>query len=284
MGQIVRGAMLDMNIIQFMKSIYIHRQLLIDMAKRDLRNQYASSYLGFFWTILVPLLSSIVYIVVFSMLMRGKMGEAYSSVNFITYYFTGFTPWLLFNETFTRNLSIIRNNANLITKTSFPSQILPFITLLSSIFTHVIMLIICIIIIKSYGLQISDRFFLLPIYFIFLVIITMGLSLMFSAVAVYVTDLTQIIPILLSLLFYMTPILYSPEIVQALAPYGAIKIVILTINPFHYIVEGYRMCLFNVPLPINYFGLLILTFYSILFVIAGAYIFKKLKSSFADVL
>lgn len=273
-----------MNIYQFVKSIYVHRQLLIDMSRRDLKNRYASSYLGFFWTILVPLLSSIVYIVVFSMLMRGKMGEAYSSVNFITYYFTGFTPWLLFNETFTRNLSIIRDNSNLITKISFPNQILPFITLLSSLFTHLIMLIICVVIIKSFGLQMSDRFFLLFVYLFFLLIITMGLSLMFSAIAVFITDLIQIFPILLSLLFFLTPVLYSPDIVQQFAPHRVIKIFILTINPFHYITEGYRICLFNVPLPINYFGLTILTFYSIFFVIAGAYIFKKLKSSFADVL
>ena len=135
------------------------------MAIRDLKNRYAGSYLGIFWTVVVPLLTSLVYILVFSFIMRGKMSGEFSHLNFTVFYFTGYTPWLLFNETLPRSLGTIKENANIITNVSFPSQILPFSVFLSSLVTHIVLLVVCIILLLCYGIPLSDRFYLIFIYF-----------------------------------------------------------------------------------------------------------------------
>ncbi len=267
----------------FLKGILQYRGLIWEMAKRDLRNRYAGSYLGIFWTIVVPLLSSVVYIVVFSMLMQGGLRGRYVSINYAVYYFTGFTPWLLFAETLTRNLTVIRTNSSLVTKVSFPNQILPFSTFLSSLVAHAVLLVLTAGLIVYHQLPFSHRFYLIPLYFLLLFLITMGLSLLFSAICVFVRDLAEIIPILLNLIFFCTPILYTAESVVDFAPAWA-RPVFLHANPFHYIVDGYRMGLLDVAAPVEWRGLAILTIYAISFTIAGALTFRALKKSFADVL
>jgi lipopolysaccharide transport system permease protein len=270
-------------IASFIKGIIQYRGLVWEMAKRDLRNRYAGSYLGVFWTIIVPLLSSVVYIIVFSMLIQGGLRGRYVNINFAVYYFTGFTPWLLFTETLSRNLNIVKANSSLVTKLSFPNQILPFSTFLSSLVAHLVLLLLTIGLIFYYGIPFSHRPYMLVPYFILLFVITMGLSLFFSALCVFISDLAEIIPILLNLAFFCTPILYTPESVTQFAPAWA-RPLFLTMNPFHYIVEGYRMSLFNIEAPLNVRGLLILAVYGLAFSLVGGYTFRRLKKSFADVL
>ena len=265
----------------FFMILITYRRLLMDMTARDLRNRYAGSYVGLFWTILVPLLSSVVYVAVFSVLMRGSLQGEYAHLNFTVFYFTGFTPWFLFSEVLIRNLGIIRENANIVTKVFFPNSILPLSVFLSSLVAHTVLILFCIALIYIYGFSFSHRFYFLPVYLIFLFLITMGLSFFFAAISVFIKDLSEIIPIFLNLLFFSTPILYPYHLFNE-APKWAQYL--LTANPFYHIAEGYRISLINLDVRTNIYGIIILSAYSIFFILLGIYTFAKLKPSFADVL
>ena len=268
-------------LLSFFQIIINYRRLLMDMALRDLKNRYAGSYVGIFWTIMVPLLSSIVYVGVFSFLMRGGLSGEYAHLNFTVFYFTGFTPWFLFSEVLIRNLGIIRENTNIVTKVSFPNSILPLSVFLSSMVAHAVLILFCIALILIYGFSFSHRFYLLPVYLIFLFFITMGLSFFFATISVFIKDLSEIIPIFLNLLFFSTPILYPYHLFNE-APKWAQYL--LTANPFYHIAEGYRISLIHINVGINVNGIVVLSAYSIFFVPLGIYTFAKLKPSFADVL
>jgi ABC-type polysaccharide/polyol phosphate export permease len=254
-----------------------------NMALRDLKIRYAGSYLGVFWTVIVPLMTSGVYILVFSFIMRGNMAGEFIHLNFIVFYFTGYTPWLLFSETLGRNLNIIRENAGIITKIQFPSQILPFSVFLSSLVSHIVLLFVCGALLLVYNVALSDRFYLIFIYFIFLSIITMGISLLLSSVCVFISDLVQVILIIINLLFFLTPILYPYQLIESYAP-SYIIFSLLKLNPFHHISQGYRLALINLEIPVDIQGILILSIISLLIFLVGVAVFKKLKPHFNDIL
>jgi ABC-type polysaccharide/polyol phosphate export permease len=254
-----------------------------NMALRDLKTRYAGSYLGVFWTVVVPLLTSLVYILVFSFLMRGQMIGEFIHLNFTVFYFTGYTPWLLFAETLSRNLNIIRDNKNIITKINFPSQILPFSVFLSSLVSHIVLLLVCFGLLLVFDIDFSDRFYLIFIYFIFLLILTMGISLLFSSICVFISDLAQIILIAINLLFFLTPILYPYQIIENFAP-SYIALYLVKLNPFYQITQGYRLALMDLAVPVDFVGIIILAISSIGIFILGAIVFRKLKPQFNDVL
>ena len=96
---------------KFLISIFYNRILILEMARRDLKNRYAGSYLGIFWTVIVPLLSSVVYIFVFGFLIRGGLQGEYEDVSFTVFYFLGFEYDILNQEwTYSNRISIDQNN------------------------------------------------------------------------------------------------------------------------------------------------------------------------------
>jgi len=211
------------------------------------------------------------------------MTGEFQKLNFIVFYFTGYLPWLLFSETLSRNLNIIKDNASIITKIQFPSQILPFSVFLSSLVSHVVLLCVCMALIIVYDISFSSRFYFIFLYFGFLFIITMGISLLFSSICVFISDLAQVILILINLLFFMTPILYPYHMVETNAP-SYVAVYLLKLNPFHHIIQGYRISLIDLDIPVNLEGILILALFSFILVLFGAIVFRKLKPSFNDVL
>lgn len=270
-------------ILTFLKTFFLYRHLIWNMALRDLKIKYAGSYLGVFWTIIVPLMTSAVYILVFSFLMRGQMYGEFHKLNFIVFYFTGYLPWLLFSETLSRNLNIIKENASIITKVQFPSQILPLSVFLSSLVSHIILLCVCTFLIFVFDFSFSSRFYFIFIYFAFLFIVTIGVSLLLSSICVFISDLAQVILIGINLLFFMTPILYPYHLVINTAPEW-IQLFLLKLNPFHHLVQGYRISLLDLDIPVNVEGIFILALFSITLLTVGVVVFRKLKPHFNDVL
>ncbi|MGB5277655.1 MAG: hypothetical protein WBP02_10855, partial [Gammaproteobacteria bacterium] len=97
------------------------------LIKRDLKNRYASSYAGMAWNIVVPLLNAIIYVIVFSILMKGRMGSYYSDIPFALFYFVPFSLWTVFADVVGRSPGILKEYAYLINKIAFPSWVLPLV-------------------------------------------------------------------------------------------------------------------------------------------------------------
>ena len=252
------------------------------MGRRDLRNRYAASIAGAAWLVGVPLLYAVINVFVFSILMSGKMGERYGDVPFSLFYFSAFTVWTLFSEVMNRSTSILREYAYLINKIAFPVWVLPLVAFASALLTQLIVLGITVALMFWYGRVPSHALVLYPVVWACTVILTMGLCYGVSAVSVFIPDMAQVVPVCVSILFFLSPILYPPSLVEASAG-GWAKRILMDWNPFFYLVEAARAALIGTgPFPWRF--LAVAGIAALISALGGALLFNRLKKGFADVL
>ena len=268
----------------FAERLIDRARLVRGFALRDIGTRYAGSYLGVFWAFALPLVSSAVYILVFGMLMKGALlGETYGRFDFTTFYFLGFAPWLLFSEVLMRSTTILRENRNLIRNVHFEHRLLPLVIFASSLVAHLVILLLCVALIVAHGYDFSSRFYLLPVYFLILFFLTAGVGYALAAFSPYLPDIAQVVPILLNLLFFTIPILYTPELVERVGSPLARR-VLIDFNPLSRIVEGFRLSMIEIAVPVDFGALAVLALACAAVFAGGVAVYRHLEKGFADVL
>ena len=185
------------------------------LARRDLKNRYAASYAGVAWNVGVPLLMALVNVVVFSVLMSGRLGDRYAEIPFVAFFFIPFSLWTLFSESAARSPGILREYAYLVNKIAFPLWVLPLIPLGSALLSQLIMLTLAAALMIYLDVPVADTAAIYLLLWLIALLITIGVTYMTSALAVYVPDLAQAVPVGITILFWLTPILYPASLVEA---------------------------------------------------------------------
>jgi lipopolysaccharide transport system permease protein len=264
-------------LVNFIRKLAQHRGLIKNMVVRDLRARYVGSAMGFFWSIIHPLVLLVSYTYVFSVVLKQQLGPEAGISSFAVYLFCGILPWLLFQETLTRASNVLVDNSSLITKTLFPAEILPVSILLANLVNHLIGLAILISIVLVGYHKLSPVIFLAPIYMFALMLFALGLAWFISSVQVFLRDTAQVLTVVLTFWFWFTPIFFDERrIPQSL-------VILMRLNPLAEVVIGYRHCFLSGEMPSTH-GLLSLYFASLLTFAAGGLFFRYTKKSFADVL
>ena len=246
------------------------------MAIRDIQSRYMGTLGGFVWFIIQPLSIALVYWFVFSV---GFKVQPAGGVPFIVVFLCGLIPWSLFAEALSTSALAISSNANLVTKTIFPTEILPVVSLVASLFTHALMMLIFTIIMLINNIPFS--FYNLQVfYYLFaLAVFSLGLGWFLSAINVFYKDVGQALNVLLNLWFWATPVVWLQDI------FPQKYLWILKLNPMYYVVDGYRSSfvyhssIWHNPCQVIFFWIVCIPVF-----IVGALTFKKLKSEFAEVL
>ena len=252
------------------------------LAKRDLLNRYAGSYAGVFWTIGVPLVYALINVVVFSTLMSGRMGARYGDIPFALFYFIPFSLWILFSEVVGRSTGILREYRYLVSKIAFPFWVLPLIPLASALLSQAIILLLAFGLMLHYGINMGDTAAIYLLVWIACLLLTLGVAYAVAALSVYIPDLGQIVPVVVNILFWLTPILYPATLVEE---HGALWVrkLIMDWNPFYYLTEISRHAVFATA-EVDWLTLVLLLLLGAGTLIAGFALFRRLKSGFADVL
>jgi lipopolysaccharide transport system permease protein len=261
----------------FLRKIYIQRSLIRNFVVRDLRSRYIGSFIGIFWSVIHPIVLLATYTFVFSCIFKQRTPPNLGTNSFALFLFCGILPWLFFQDTLQRSSTIIIENTNLVTKTLFPSEILPLVVLLSGFVNHLIgFAILLFIIILAIG-KISILILLVPVYLFFLMIFTIGISWFIASLNVFIRDASQILSVILAFWFWSTPIFYPIE------QFPKSLVFLAHCNPLAYVVIGYRDCLLRMQTPdlgkLAIFAVLSLVVFS-----AGGTFFRKTKREFADIL
>lgn len=259
-----------------------HLRLAVMLAKRDLKNRYASSYAGIAWNIGVPLLYAIINVVVFSILMSGRMGVRYGDIPFALFYFVPLTLWAFFSDVVGRSTGILREYGYLINKIAFPFWVLPLVPIASALLSQGILLVLVGGLMAYHGIAPAGTAGIYILIWLMCVMLTLGVAYAISAVAVYVPDLAQIVPVGINILFWLTPILYPATLVDQGGSLW-VRSLILDFNPFSYIVEFSRHAVFG-SASVSWNALTTVGLISIVTLIAGLLVFRKLKPGFADVI
>lgn len=249
--------------------LYNYRELLKTNVKKEIRGRYKNSFLGVLWSFLNPLLQLIVYSIVFGAL----LGQGNSTYHI--YVCVGLIPWTFFVSTVQQAAYTVIANGNIIKKVYFPREILPISIATSGAINFVISTLIILGFVIFSPLGLSWQILWYPVILLIQYILILGISFILSAITVYIRDIEHIVGVVLMAAFYTTPIVYKleqlPENLR----------IIMKLNPMTYIINGYRDIFYYQQCP-NFEHLGILCVTSIILLIIGYFIFKKLQKGFAE--
>lgn len=262
--------------MNYLKSLYHDKNIIMQLAKNDFKVKYLGSYLGIFWAFMNPIIMIMIYWFVFQI---GFRSMPIDDVPFILWLIAGIIPWFFISEAIAIGTNSILDNSYLVKKVVFRVSLLPIIKTISALFIHIIFLIIVIILFAIYGFGFSI-YHLQIFYFLFAtVILVYGVTLITSSLAIFSKDVGQIVSVILQFGFWLTPIFWSFQIVPLNLQ------ILFKLNPIYYIVEGYRNTLiykkwfWEDPILTIYFWI-----FTLFVLIIGVWLFKKLRPHFSDVL
>jgi lipopolysaccharide transport system permease protein/teichoic acid transport system permease protein len=259
----------------FLRKLYQYRAVIWAMAKHELAARYIGTFGGVFWAILHPALTVAIYWFVFAV---GFKAEGPGGMPFVLYFVSGLVPWLFFSEVLIASMNAVTANSALVKKTVFPSEILPLVYFVSNSFAHVALILILCVLAWFYGYGTNLTVLKVVYYYGALGCLLLGLSWLAGSVQVFHRDLGQAMGAALSLWFWLTPVVWSSEMIPHQFN------VILRLNPIYYVVEGYRSVLTGVPLLRSWWEAFYFWAVAASLLVVGAYVFRRLKPEFADML
>lgn len=251
------------------------------MAWRDVIGRYKGSVLGVLWSFVTPLFMLAVYTFVFSVVFKARWTESAvggeSKVEFALVLFTGLIVHGLFAEMLNKAPTLILSNSNYVKKVVFPLEILPFVSLFSSLFHCAASLLVLLVASLFVYQGLPWTVLLTPLVFAPLAILALGCSWVLASLGVFIRDIGQAIGLLTTVLLFVSPIFF---------PLSAIPEdfrLLVAANPLTFIIEQARNVLLWGRMP-DWMGLLVYTAVSSLLALLGYAWFQKTRKGFADVL
>ena len=187
---------------ELINNLYSYRQLLKSNVQKEIRGKYKGSFLGVLWSFVNPLLMTLVYAIVFPLILKD------TEPHYITYLVIGILPWNYFTTVISQGTTTVLANGGILKKVYFPREILPLSVNLSGVINFLIScLVMCLFLICS-GIGFSWTIVFFPIIICVQFLFQQAIIFITSAINVYVRDLEYIINFIINMLFYATPILY----------------------------------------------------------------------------
>lgn len=252
-----------------LRELYNYREMMYNLVRKDLRTRYKGSFLGFLWTFVNPLLQLIIYTIVFSTIMRINVDKFY------IYLFVALIPWIFFTSSIQGSATSILVGKDLIKKIYFPRLIMPISVVNAAFMNMIFSMVIVILALIISGIGISWYICLLPVIMLLEYLFALGLSFIFSALNVFFRDLEHILGIITMGWFYLTPIVYTVDMIpnQYLG--------IFYLNPMTSIIMAYRDILYYKQMP-HFYILGQILIWSIVFIVIGYLVFQKLQKYFVE--
>lgn len=253
-----------------------YNYMLRALASREVASQYVGSFLGFFWTFIQPGIMILVFWFVFSI---GFRVQPKSDVPFVVWLTSGMAPWFVFAAIITSTSGVILQYSHLIKKTVFPSQILVVVKIMSNMVGHGAFIILLLVLLLCNGMPFSIYYFQVFYYLFCMLILSSGIGWLISSLNVYARDVGQLVPVLIQVGFWATPIFWDLTIMPENVQFW------IKLNPFYYIVQGYRdSFIYFVPFWEHSLYTIYFWVFTIFALLAGGWVFRRLKPQFADVL
>ena len=266
------------SVFEMLRSVLRHRNLIVQMTKREVIGRYRGSMLGIAWSFFNPLIMLAVYTVVFSAIFQAKWGVGSDSkTEFALVLFVGMIVHGILAESMNNSPSLILRNVSYVKKVVFPLEILPCIVMGSTLFHAFISLVVWVLFYAVVNHSMQWTVVFLPLVFFPLFFFSLGVSWMLASLGVYIRDIGQMTSILTTILLFMSPIFYPAS--RLPEPYQTI----IYLNPLTFVIEQARDVLMWGNMP-NWFGMGMAYLVSLLVAWLGFAWFQKTRQGFADVL
>jgi len=251
--------------IKGIKELFRYRELLISLVIRDLKVKYKNSVLGYLWSLLDPLLTVLLFVVVFSIIVRIKVE------NYPLFLISAVLPWGLLQGSLNGAVISISGNANLVKKVYLPREIFPFSALLANLVNFLLSLVVFIPLIFIFGVKVSFSLLALPLIILLALILIGGIALLSASLNVFFNDVGFILKFVLNLWFYLSPVFYPVSFV----PERFRELYLL--NPMAVILSLYRFAILRMPPP-GAREILISSAISLSLFVVGYLIFKRTEN------
>ncbi len=255
--------------MKLFKDLYQYRELLKTNVQKEIRGKYKGAWLGIIWSFLNPLLMLLVYSLVFPYIMRVQIP------NYTMFLMTALMPWNFFTQTVANSSFAVIASGSILKKVYFPREILPISVVLSNVVNFLITFIIIIVFLILSGVGLSWTILLFPLVLIVQTILMFGIAFILSSITVYARDVEHIVNVIVMALFYGTPIVYTIDMLPAQFQ------TLLQLNPMTSIIGAYRDVLFYQKLP-DFASLGIVAIVSVIIMVFGLWLFRKLQRNFVE--
>lgn len=260
-----------------LKTLWNYRFFILSSIKTEYRTRFARSKLGFLWMIIQPLTMVLIYSLILSQIMKGKLPGVETQYAYPIYILSGTIGWTLFSEVLNRCLGIFIENANLLKKLSFPKLTLPLIVIGSAIVNFFIMVILTYIVFGILGYFPIHAIYWLPLLIFLTLALATGLGIFFGVINVFIRDVGQLIGVIMQFWFWLTPIVYMISIVpEKFHDF-------FMINPMTGIIIGYQNVILYEKAPdVNL--LIYPSIFAFISLFLAIIIYKKAAEEMTDVL
>ena len=255
-----------------LKELWAYRELLWVMMMRDIKVRYKQTVLGVAWAVIQPVITMIIFTIIF-----GRLAKIPSDgIPYPVFVFSGLLAWNFFSSAISTGGASLVSASGLISKVYFPRLIVPLASIGVTIIDFAIACIILLILMILYSVNISIQIFLLPLFFFGLLVTSVGLSSWLSAVTVTYRDFRYVIPFMLQIWMYLTPVIYPVSFIPEKWRW------LLYLNPLLGWIDGLRAAFLGKP--IDWLAVGIAALFAIVLLFLGIRYFEKAERRFADVI
>jgi len=255
-----------------LRELYQYRELLYFLIWRDIKVRYKQTVLGAAWAIIPPFVTMVVFSLFF-----GRLAKIPSEgIPYPIFSYAALVPWTFFANGLGQSANSLVGSANLITKVYFPRLTIPISAVLSGIVDFALAFIVLLGMMLFYGIVPTLNVIWLPLFLLLALITAMGVGLWLSALNVQYRDVRYVVPFLTQFWLFSTPIAYPSSLLSE--PWRSLY----ALNPMVGVVEGFRWALLGTettPGPI----IIVSTLAAIVVLVSGAYYFRRMEDTFADV-
>jgi ABC-2 type transport system permease protein len=261
--------------IKHFKNLFAYRELLFSLTKKELKVKYRGSVLGFFWSLLNPILLMLVYSFVFSLVLRSGIEE------FAIFLLCGLLPFNFFSNSMNYGTGSVVSNANLVKKIYFPKEIIPLSVVLSNLINFLLELLILFVVLAIFRYRFYTYLYILPVIIFVQIFFVAGFTMLVSALNVRYRDLQHLVSILMTVWFFGTPIIYPLTMVPERFQFW------MQLNPMTVFVTFYRNIFYFVKYPEGFYMpsweiivICLVIAFGIFFL--GYFVFKRIEPRFAE--
>jgi lipopolysaccharide transport system permease protein len=256
----------------YWRDLWAFRELFYILSWRDIKVRYKQTVLGAAWSVLRPLLTTLIFTVVFNKV--AKL-QAPGTVPYIILVMTGMLPWQFFSSALSEASNSLISNTNLISKVYFPRLIIPLSSIMTSLVDFAITFVIMVVMFAYYRFVPDIKILVLPLFILLSFLASLGIGLYITALNVKYRDFRYIIPFMVQIGLYITPVGFSSSIVPAQWR------LLYSLNPMVGVVDGFRWCVIGQE-PLYVPGFFISLTVIFVFLFFGIWYFRKTEKSFAD--
>lgn len=225
------------------KNIFSHSHALRLLIARELSSRYKGTVIGVFWLFLQPLMMVVVYSFVFSVIMKVRIPGMENSYHFALYLMAAMMPYFAFQDALLAASNSLFANSSLLHKSTLPSWLIPLVPILTTLVTEVIALLIIVIATLLLLDQVSFFLLLLPVLILIRLCLSIAIGYMVATLSVFIQDLRQALGLLLTMLMFLTPILYPVSMIPAEF------IPVNNLNPMYHLLDAYRAVILRGEFP-----------------------------------